>query len=193
MNYQALKADIALWLARSDLEAAIPSFVRTAEAEFRRDSRLIAMRSSIATTGTTEGGGIAVPQDLLQLTELRINGRRLTKLPFQDGSRATAGDFFYQSGANYKLVGHSHGEWSMVYDQAIKPLMEDGDTNWLLEVAPDVYLWKCCEIGSIYLQDSTAATGYNAKYSMAVDQIVGARNSQDWGGAPVEVGAPGVV
>lgn len=193
MSYLALKADIALWLARSDLGAAIPSFVRTAEAEFRRDSRLIAMQSSITTTGTTEGGGIPVPQDLLQLTELRINGRPLEKLPFQDGSRAAEGDFFYQSGGEYKLVGQPRGVWSMVYDQATKPLIEDGDTNWLLEAAFDVYLWKCCEIGSIYLQDSTAATGYNAKYSMAVDQIVGARNNQDWGGAPVEVGAPGVV
>lgn len=192
MNFGNLKSDIALWLARSDLAQAVPSFVRTAEAEFRRDSRLIDMLSSATALGLTADGSIPVPADLLQLTELRIAGRLLKKLPFADG-RAATGDFFYQSGDEYRLVGEPQGEWSMVYDRALKSLADDDDTNWLLGAAPDVYLWKCCEIGSVYLQDATAATGYNAKYSQAVDQLVSARNSQKWGGAPVSVAAPGVV
>lgn len=192
MNFGNLKADIALWLARSDLSQAMPSFVRTAEAEFRRDSRLIDILSSATAVGLTTDGSIPMPSDLLQLTELRVAGRLLRKLPFADG-RAATGDYFYQSGSEYLLVSKPQGEWAMVYDRALKPLVADDDENWLLAAAPDVYLWKCCEIGSIYLQDATAATGYNAKYSQAVDQLVSARNSQEWGGAPVSVAAPGVV
>lgn len=190
--YSNLKTSIALWLANKNLEAAIPDFVRTAEAEFRRDQRLIGMLSSTEVGGNSTGS-INVPDDLLQLKELRINGVALTKLPFDEGRKASTGPYFYQSGDTYKLIGDASGDWVMAYDRALQPLVADTDTNWLLTASSDVYLWKCCEIGSVFLQDPQAATGYNTKYSMAVDQMVEARNTEAWGGAPVQVRAPGVV
>lgn len=39
-TYATLKSDIAGWLLRDDLTAAIPSFIRLAEAAIRRDVRI---------------------------------------------------------------------------------------------------------------------------------------------------------
>ena len=47
-------------------------------------------------------------------------------------------------------------------------------------------------VGSIYLRDVEAATGYASKYEAAAERLLHAVNQHAWGGAPRVMLAPGV-
>lgn len=192
-TYSALRKDIASWLNRTDLTDQIPGFVKMAESEFSRDSRLRSSFLTAEVSGYTPHGEFALPDDMLELVELRFSGDQLHELTFEEGRRTSAGQRFYRRGGVAVVVGAPSGQWSLIYKQKLPALVFDGDSNWLLRDGYDVYLWKCCEVGSVFLRDSEAATGYNAKYELAVEQMMAAINSQQWGGASLAVRAPGVV
>lgn len=192
-NFASLKADIAHWLNRTDLLAAIPGFVRMAEAEMARDTRLRSGFSAMPLSGYTSDGEIALPNDMLELKELRFAGKKLDEITFEEGTSAAPPAGFYRRGAVAVVPGGWAGQWSMLYTQKLPALVFDSDSNWLLRDGFDVYLWKCCELGSVYLRDPEAVQGYNAKYEMAVQDMQTATAYQQSGGAPLQMRAPGVV
>ena len=77
--------------------------------------------------------------------------------------------------------------------QRLPQLVFQSDSNWLLREHYDVYLWKCCEQGSVWMRDAEAAQGYNQKYELAVQNLLTANNYRAWGGAPLAVQSGGVV
>lgn len=61
----------------------------------------------------------------------------------------------------------------------LEPLLAADSSNDILANAFDVYLFKCCEKGAVYLRDAEGAAGYRALYDEAVARL----NMADFGGA----------
>lgn len=192
-TFAALSASIGRWLNRTDLEAVIPDFVRMAEAEFARDVRLRSSFQTVVIDGYTPDGEIALPADMLELKELRAGGHVLTVLANEDWRTKLSGPYFTRIGNVAHITGKPAVAYRLTYMQRLPQLAFPSDSNWLLREHYDIYLWKCCEQGSVWMRDAEAAQGYNQKYELAVQNLLTANNYHAWGGAPVAVQAPGVV
>lgn len=152
-NYGDLKAKVASWLHRADLATVIPDFVTLFEAEAKRT--LESPDSYEETTLTTTGGTatIVLPADFARMASINkaIGGTNIP-LPFMTPSALDAAFAGYVSGEPraYTIEGTSirvapvpDGAYdiSMAYYASITPLVNDGDTNWLLTRHPDFYLY----------------------------------------------------
>ena len=190
---ESLSASVAKWLNRTDLDLVLVDFVRLAEAEFARDTRLRSSFQVLTESGYTASGEVVLPSDLLELKALVLSGRALAELPYEDWRGVASGDYFARVGGVVHITGRPEGAYDITYVQQLPPLVFATDSNWLLRAHFDIYLWKCCEIGSIYLRDVEAATGYASKYEAAAGRLLQAVNQHAWGGAPRVMLAPGVV
>jgi hypothetical protein len=190
---ESLAASVAKWLNRTDLDLVLVDFVRLAEAEFARDPRIRSSFQTVVVDGYTTDGEIALPADMLELQELRVGGSVLTQLPHADWRDRVSGPYFTRIGNVSHLTGKPASEYRLTYMQKLPQLAFPSDSNWLLREHYDVYLWKCCEQGSVWMRDVEATQGYNQKYEMAVNSLLTANNYHAWGGAPVQVQSGGVV
>ncbi|WP_054074751.1 phage adaptor protein [Comamonas testosteroni] len=181
-NLESLSKSVARWLNRTDLADVIPDFVRMSEAEFARDTRIRSSFQVVVVDGYTPNGEIPLPTDLLELQSLRLKG--VEQFERKD---------FVRVGEVLAINGKPAGSYQMQYLQKLPALSFPSDSNWLLREHYDVYLWKCCEQGSVWMRDIEATQGYNGKYEAAVQQLLKANNYHAWGGAPIAVQAPGVV
>lgn len=190
---ESLTASVAKWLNRTDLDLVLVDFVRLAEAEFARDPRIRSSFQTVVVDGYTTDGEIALPADMLELQELRMGGSVLTQLPHADWRDRVSGPYFTRIGNVANITGKPASEYRLTYMQKLPQLAFPSDSNWLLREHYDVYLWKCCEQGSVWMRDVEATQGYNQKYEMAVNSLLTANNYHAWGGAPVQVQSGGVV
>lgn len=190
---KSLTASVAKWLNRTDLDLVLVDFVRLAEAEFARDPRIRSSFQTAVVDGYTTDGEIAMPSDLLELQELRVGGSVLTQLPHADWRDRVSGPYFTRVGNVAHITGKPASEYRLTYLQKLPQLAFPSDSNWLLREHYDVYLWKCCEQGSVWMRDVEATLGYKQKYEMAVQSLLTANNYHAWGGGPVEVQSGGAV
>lgn len=192
-NFSGLSTSIARWLNRTDLAAVIPDFVRMAESEFSRDTRLRSSFQVVDTGGYASAGEIPLPVDMLELRELSVDGKVLRELPYEDWRRLSDGLYFARVGEVAHITGKPAAAYGLKYLQKLPALVFQSDSNWLLREHYDVYLWKCCEMGSAWMRDPEAVASYSAKYESAVQQLLAANNAHKWAGASLAVMAPGVV
>ena len=193
-NYNSLRRSVATWLNRTDLDPVIPDFVRMAEAEFARDPRIKTAMQTFRIAGTVANGQIVLPDDLQELQELRINSVPFQQITLEDFRLKQCGPYFTRIGQVAQILGSPTGvPYEILYTQRYAPLVFNEDSNWLLRNNYDVYLWKCCEQGAVWLRDPEGVTGYRAKYEAAVQEMLSANNRYNWGGTPLAVSAPGVV
>lgn len=192
-NFSGLSASIARWLNRTDLAAVIPDFVRMAESEFSRDTRLRSSFQVVDTSGYAPAGEIPLPVDMLELRELSAAGKALRELPYEDWRQLSDGPYFARVGEVVHITGKPATAYGLKYLQKLPALVFQSDSNWLLREHYDVYLWKCCEMGSAWMRDPEAVASYSAKYESAVQQLLAANNAHKWAGASLAVMAPGVV
>lgn len=193
-NYSSLRKSVATWLNRTDLDAVIPDFVRMAEAEFARDPRIKTAMQTTRYADTVLNGQVILPDDMQELKELRVNSAPFYQLTLEDFRAKLTGPYFTRIGQVAQILGSPTGvPYEILYTQRYAPLVFNEDSNWLLRNNYDVYLWKCCEQGAVWLRDPEGVTGYRAKYEAAVQEMLSANNRYNWGGTPLAVSAPGVV
>ena len=153
-TYAELKAAVADWLTRADLEQQIPDFIKLAEATLNkvvRSSRMTANASVTINANTRKG---AAPGDMLepiyvqlaadedypleqvspeQLTVLRRSRMRATGMP----------RFYAVVGRAIEVAPTPASQITLdvAYYQAIPTLAAAGEANWLLTHDPDLYLY----------------------------------------------------
>jgi len=190
MTYAALKTDVASWLVDSTATDKIPSFVALAESAIRRDVRVPAMDSTLS--GAVAAGVIALPADFIEVKRLVIDGYVYEYKPvdlFQqmetDGyaTSGSAGRYFTRIGTSLRILNGGTSSYSLLYVAKFAELVGDSDTNWLLENAPDVYLFKSLHYGAAWLRDQAAAQGYEAMYQAAREKLEVIERFGQFGGA----------
>lgn len=191
-DYASLLVDAGEYSGRDDIAHLFPRFVGLAEAKFNRVLRLAEMETS-GTIVLTNGNG-PLPADFLEA--------RLVTGPDGYGLNAwslTELDRRYQNyggiPAGYAVVGNvirvrptTSGSLTLDYYATIPPLTVANPTNWLLQKAPDAYLYGLVEEIAIWERDAGKVA--NAQ-GLKVQALKGL-NLQDerarWGNAQVVVG-----
>ncbi len=183
-NYTELKTAISDFLADSSLDTFKDTFIDLAESYFNRTLRTADMEER--TTLTTDGEGRAtLPTGLLAIRSARYNGSPLRELrPISMGGANrlspfdTAGEpVWYEitSISNVKLLKVTpikvSAEIYLTYFEKIPPLDNSTATNWLLDLAPDAYLYRCLAEAYTWRQAFDKAAGFANYVKMICDDL----------------------
>lgn len=207
-SYSALQAAIADFLNRSDLTAAIPSFITLAEAQINRrlmkDGPVRQMMGRSDATINAEF--ISVPSDYMGAKAIFLapNYRPLAIISPEDLiSRKTlypneSGDpvAFAVVGGQLQFWPWCGGTFSaeMTYWKRIPALSDAAPTNWLLAEHPDIYLYTALIQSAPYLKDDARLQVWGTLAQTCLDDLVQAdktaRSAPNMGVGIVPGGTP---
>lgn len=182
MSYTSLQTDIAEWMHRADLGNVIPSFIKSAEAEFNLKLRVRQMEASFSETVLTDGA-VALPSDFkawkaVWTTTDQQNTLKATTNEFirTQPNNASAPRYYALEGTNmicYPTAGSVAG----IYYQKIPDLMTN-ENNWLETARPDLYLYESLRHACIFTQNAEKAREYAALSSFIIDQLISENNAE---------------
>lgn len=161
-NYTELKAAIANWLNRDDLTARIPEFIANGEARLNTRVRHRDMESSTA-LALDSSGQATLPTDFLEARYMSVASTPVARPEFvQPGSREWLYRFrpyatpqYYTTLADKIAVQPAFAGSATLYYYAKLLALGDGQaTNWLLDRAPEAYLYAAVVEAWAYLQDT---------------------------------------
>jgi hypothetical protein len=180
-TYSELKTSIANFLNRSDLDSVIPDFISLAEAQINRDIRHWEMEERASGQQDPGDQYMQVPADWLETIRLHLTGSGTSTLELaslsaiadkrQDNDDITGKPRFY---------AHVRGEFELyptpddtydfelLYYKKIPALSDSTTTNWLLDYAPDVYLYGSLIHSAPYLQEDERLQLWSQLYAAAV-------------------------
>lgn len=175
MSYSTLQANIADYMHRADLTAVIPTFIKSAEAEFNNKLRVRSMEASFAETVLVDGA-TALPSDFeaWKVVWTTTNGNRTLKAVTNEYIRtqetnANKPIYFALEGSNL-LCYPTAGSVAGIYYQTIPDLQTNTD-NWLETERPDLYLFECLRHANIYTKNREGAEAYNFLSKGIIDEL----------------------
>lgn len=189
-NYTDLQAAMAKWMHREDLTSVIPDFITLAEARFNRVLRTRSMLASFASVALVNGAA-SLPADFLAFKELRYDGdnsytlepRPLEWLRSKPADPGQPG--YFAVTANQVICWPQAGNVVGTYYQTIPELSTAG-TNWLLTLAPDLYLFASLVESILYTQDDSRLPIWADKAAVLLEAVQGADNANAINGGPLQ-------
>lgn len=196
-NYSTLQTEIAGWLNRDDLTSVIPTFIQLAEANINRQVRHWKMEAR--TSGQQSAGDeyMQIPNDWLETIRLHVTDQGTSAITLT--SRAAMADIRAKneniSTVTPYLYCHADSQFELyptpadtlnvelLYYQKVPALSASNTTNWLLEEAPDVYLYGALVHSAPYLAEDARATVWGANYAAAVQTLNQASESARYSGS----------
>ena len=186
-TYTELLAAGANWLARDDLTSRIPEFIVLCEAKLNRELfvRQMETRSTTACDTTdTEPEFISLPTDFQSMRRIRLSsvsgkprlqylsGAQADELRYGQGNSAAQPAYFTIMGSEIELIPTPDDDYTieMVYRKNI-PAIATNSTNWLLTLAPDVYLYGLLLESAPYIKEDERIQVWAAGFSNAVDSL----------------------
>lgn len=162
MSYTTLQADIASYLHHTGLTAKIPGFIALAEPSLFRELNIKAIQTSV--TGATVGGYVVLPDDFGSLVRLSIIANSLERnLDYigrgvESTAVNTSPNYYSFENDKLRIIGAGDGQaYTLYYIPNILPLSDSVATNWLLDNAPDLYLYASALEGAKYIRDTAQA------------------------------------
>lgn len=206
-SYTTLQAAIANWLARDDLTGRIPEFVALTEAKLNRSLFVPQMETRSSTTidiNSAEPEFVSLPSDFQTMRRIRLSGvTGKPALKFLTGTQMdtvrysrdnVAGQPCYFSivGTEIELVPTPREAYvlEMVYRATIPPLASNA-TNWLLTMAPDVYLYGSLMEAAPYTKDDERVSIWLAGFTSAMSTLNDLGNMQSFDSGPSQIVLPG--
>ena len=181
-NYSELQSSIADFLNRDDLTSVIPTFIALAEAQINRDVRHWKMEKRVS--GSLESEYSHLPNDWIETIQAHISGDGT--YPLQLASRDSIADkrsanndtagrprYYAHADSAIELYPTPDASYSveLLYYGKIPTLSDIYIANWLLQDAPDVYLYGSLIHSAPYLQEDGRAGVWAQMYSAAVQKL----------------------
>lgn len=190
-DYASLVTAVTEYLAREEdatLIARIPSFIQLTEAKLNRELyvRQMEVRSTTEIDiASTEPQYITLPDDFQSMRRMRITSiRPAVEITYRsnaqlDGYRTSIGDvanrpfFFTVLGTEFELCPTPDANYTieMLYRANMPALTSTNTFNWLLLMAPDVYLYGALMESSPYIKEDARLQVWGAGFSAAVDGL----------------------
>ena len=193
-TYSELQSAVADFLNRDDLASAVPTFIRLAEARFSRDMRH--WRMETRSTAELDTQYSAIPSDFLQPIRLQI-----TDAPTSEVAPISTAQMLQLRGdrndrvgrpTNYALTAGGIELYptpdltynaSLVYYARIPALSASNTTNWLLNEAPDVYLYGALVHSAPYLKDDARIQIWEALLAQGINNLNTSSADAKYGGS----------
>ncbi|THK37259.1 hypothetical protein EHS39_15675 [Ensifer sp. MPMI2T] len=192
-DYASLLVDAGDYSGRDDIAQLFPRFLVMAELKLNRVMRVAEMEKTAAVQ-LTEGEG-SLPADFLEARQvLAADGRALRALPLQElSSHETSGGpllGYAIIGSAIKVRPKGGEDIRLTYYAKIPPLTAAAPGNWLIEKAPDVYLYALVEEIAVWERDAAKAGAAEALKRLAMAALGLADERLRWGNAEIVIGGP---
>ncbi len=209
-TYTGLITGVTEYLARDQdttLIARIPTFIQLAEAKFNRMLFVRQMEARSTTTvdiTTSEPEMISLPSDFQSMRRVRLSsvtgkpilefksGVQMDEYRYSISNVAAQPKYFTVFGTEMELgpTPNSNVTIEMVY-RANVPALASNSSNWLLTLAPDLYLYGALLESAPYIKEDNRIQTWALGYSNALDGLnnLGFRQSFDSG--PSDITLPG--
>lgn len=210
VDYTSLQTAAVEYLARdqdSFLIARIPSFIQFSEAKLNRSLfvRQMEGRSASATDITTgEPEFISLPSDFQSMRRIRLSGvTGKPDLDFMSGPqmeeyRACTANvvgrprYFTIFGTEIELAPTPDANYAleMIYRKNI-PALASNSTNWLLTLAPDLYLYGALLESAPYLKEDARIQTWGLGFKTALDDLNALGLTSTFNAGPMRIRASG--
>lgn len=185
-TFEELKTAASEWLAHDDVSARVEDLIALAEASLNR--RLSLRQSQKSATGTVGSTGqITLPTDFLEIEAFTVDtGANYLAMTYMDPP-----SFFGavgQSGSGYPRYYTIVGEtlyvmpkpdstttynYTILYLSRIPALSSTTTTNWLLTIAPDLYLFATLLQAEPYLHNDPRIPLWQMMVNNAISELQG--------------------
>lgn len=192
-TYAELQTAIADFLNRDDLTSAIPTFIDLAEAQMQREIRHYKMMQR--STAPIDTRYSALPSGWLETVRFHIVGDqsyRLELTSMDDMLQLRTADSATGRPTHYAHIGSSLEVYptpdeaytaELLYYEKIPALSDSNTSNWLLEQAPDAYLYGSLLQSAPYLRDDARAQVWTSFYAGAVASVNNESDRARFGGS----------
>lgn len=178
MSYTTLQADVADYLHRTDLTTQIPGFISRAESFLFRELRI--KQTEISVTGVTVGGYALLPTDFGSVSRISVSssGSSLT-LDYLSLAEATSAidtypKYYSFENGQLRIWGTADGQaYTLYYVPAITALSDSNATNWLLDNAPELYLYASALEGARYIRDGAQVAELTGFVAASMESVRG--------------------
>lgn len=203
-TFSELKTAAANWLARDDLTSRIPEFITLCEAKLNRDLAMRQMECRATTTVNTSSTSpefISVPGDFRSMRWLRlssVSGKPALQYmsPVQlDENRTARGNatgepkFFTIVADQIELCPTPDSNYTieMVYRRYIPALSDSNTSNWLLTLAPDLYLYGTLREAEAFCQNDPRVPLWTSGYEAAINGLKDLHTASAFNAGPVSI------
>ena len=195
-SYADLQTSIANFLARDDLTAQIPNFIQLAEARINRELETREQEKRVQATLVAGDEYIALPTDLREVREVKLNTSPLTVLSY---ASPTGLDTQYSSNGQGKPQGYS----IVGKEMKVRPVPDSGYTMEIIYIgnvdtlsdvstptlfirSPDLYLYGALTEAYVYLLDEQRAAQYDEKFTRAINEVRMDEERSHYGTGPLQ-------
>jgi hypothetical protein len=183
-DYASLKAQIADYLNRDDLTSQIPMFIQFVEVDLNNQLR---MRDQVVRAEATSSAEfVQLPSDWLEAISLKmVSGVSPLRYVTLDQANLIKKEQLYTQVTYYSIMDDAielvpapgdDVEIEMVYYKKIPSLSDSVTTNWLLERAPDAYLYGALTHAAPFLMDDQRIPVFAQFYGT---RVVAMQNESD--------------
>jgi hypothetical protein len=212
VDYTSLQAAAIEYLARSQdaaLIARVPTFIQLAEAKFNRQLfvRQMEQRSTaLVDTASSEPEFISLPGDFQSMRRVRLSsvtgkpclefksGTQIDEYRFGISDVAGQPRYFTVFGDEIEIAPTPDAAYTieMVYRKSIPPLAVN-DPNWLLALAPDLYLYGALLESAPYLKEDGRIQTWGLGFAAALGDLNALGLTSTFNAGPMTVRVSGQV
>jgi hypothetical protein len=174
-SYADLQASVGRWLKRNNLSDAAPDFIALAEKRLNRRLRVRQMRTWYTVTPSTNF--VTLPGDYNEAIRLTYGDARLD---FMSEAAADVAMQDVDQMNRYTIAGNQiwlltnidgTSQLKLHYYQDIEPLSTSNTSNWLLEDAPDIYLYASLLEAEPYIKNDDRIPVWTAALTSAIEDL----------------------
>lgn len=211
-DYTSLQAAVIEYLARdhdATLIARVPTFIQLAEAKFNRQLFVRQMEqraTALVDLGSNEPEFISLPSDFQSMRRVRLSsvtgkpclefksGTQMDEYRFATSDVAARPRYFTVFGSELELAPTPDAAYTveMIYRQTIPPLASVGG-NWLLTMAPDLYLYAALLESAPYIKEDARIQTWGLGFTSALGDLNNLGLTSTFNAGPMTVRVSGQV
>lgn len=197
-NYSDLKANVASYLARSDLTSQIPDFIRLAEVRLRRDLRIRQMLKSVTTSTTGGDNTVELPSDFLEVRDIVVTGNPVQPLTYASPSLFNRNARTTDSGkpVDYTILANEFQlapipdtayTIKLMYYSAPDFLSDSNTSNAFLANCPDLLLYGSLIEAEPYLMNDARVNTWGTMFDRALASVTRSDEEGQYSGVPLTI------
>jgi hypothetical protein len=211
-DYISLQTAVTEYLARDQdatLIARIPTFIQLAEAKFIRQLFVRQMEqraTAVVDVGSNEPEFISLPSDFQSMRRARLSsvtgkpslefksGTQMDEYRFATSDIAAQPRYFTVFGNELELAPTPDAAYTieMVYRQDVPPL-GSSSSNWLLTMAPDLYLYGALLETAPYMKEDARIQTWGLGFTSALADLNNLGLTSTFNAGPMTVHVSGQV
>jgi hypothetical protein len=197
-NYADLQTTIASYLARSDLTAMIPDFIRLAETRLRRELRIRQMLKVVTTTATAGDSTVELPSDFLQMRDIHLATNPVTTLEYQSPSALFRNSRTTDSGLPHQYtvlaqefqlspVPDSNYTVNLLYYAAPVFMSSTVPSNAFMAICPDLLLYGALGEAEPYIMNDSRLQIWASLYDRGLNALTVSDDQGEYAGSPISI------